>query len=198
MKRRDPHQWFKTRARDEFFVKAKKDGYRARSAYKLIEINEKHNLVKKNDKVLDLGCAPGAWLQVLSKLTDFIDGIDLLKIENFPKARFLQADIFSKEATDFYSKNYDVILSDIAPNTSGNKDSDHYDLINLAEFTLHEVVIPYLKKGGSFCIKIFDGADSNNYYKELRNYFEVVKRVKPKASHNESSEFYFLAQKFKG
>ncbi len=181
------------RANDEYFIKAKKDGYRARSAYKLIEMQEKFGVIKKNGLVLDLGAAPGAWIQVASKFTNHIDAIDLLYIETLPNVRTLRANIFSPEARAFMDKKYDTILSDMAPNTSGERSHDHLAIMGLAEEVVH-ICIDHLQLGGSLCVKVFDGSEVIAFTKLLRERFDLVKRFKPRSSHSESPEFYFVCK----
>lgn len=193
MKRRDPHQWTKERHRDKFFQQAKQDGYRARSCYKLIELQEKLKLIHPKSNVLDLGAAPGAWLQVIKKLTKgVIKGIDLLPIEPMDNVQTLQADIFSQEASQFLSEDvYDVILSDMAPNCSGQQKHNHLVIMNLV-YKVLELSCKHLKEGGSMCVKIFDGSQLPEFVKEWRKVFKVTKRIKPKASANDSNEFYLI------
>lgn len=208
MKRRDPHQWVKTRNKDPYVIRANKEGYRARSAYKLLEIDKKIGLIKKTDNVLDLGSAPGSWLQVVKTLTKGkIVGIDLLEIKPIQDVILFQGDIQLDETEKFIceimknenreSGKFDVILSDIAPNTTGKKDHDHLAIMNLAEMVI-EFIKKYLKKHGNFCIKLFDGREIIAFTKIMRELFDTVKRIKPDASHPESSEFYLIGINFKG
>lgn len=196
MKRRDPHQWSKDRKNDFFFMKAKKEGYKARSAYKLIEINSKFNLFKKNNLVLDLGSAPGAWSQVVLKNGALVDSIDLLKMD-VPKANFLQADIFSQQTKDFIAnKKYDLILSDMAPNCTGAQKHNHINIMHLVN-QVFEFMLEHLKKDGNICIKIFDGAEFNEFFHKFKVHFATVKRNKPAASLADTSEFYLIGMGFK-
>ncbi len=193
MKRIDKHQWMKSRIRDEFFIKAKLEGYKARSAYKLKEIIEKFNLIKKNDCVADLGAAPGAWIQVTEDYTQNIYALDLLNLSltNF-SGKFLKCDIFSKEAENFLNNiAFDVILSDIAPNCCGNSVDDHLAVMDIV-FKVVELSLKHLKKNGNLCMKIFDGYLFKNFFQEIKQSFKTVKIFKPKASLNESNEFYLI------
>lgn len=190
MKRRDPHQWVKERNRDIYFQKAKQEGYRARSAYKLIEINDKYKIIKGN--VLDLGAAPGAWLQVCKKLGAKVEGIDLLPIKNMFGVETLKADIFSKETEEFLEgKSYNTILSDIAPNTAGQRAHNHLVLINIA-YKVLEFSQKHLQPGGSLCVKLFDGSALNDFIAEWKKNFNKTYRFKPKASNVDTSEFYLI------
>lgn len=196
MKRRDKHQWMLSRINDPFFIKAKKEGYRARSAYKLIEIQEKFKIIPKSGYILDLGCAPGAWLQVLQKTSQAnIFGIDLLEIQRIHNITFFQGDVFSEESCNFIKDiEFDLILSDIAPNCCGDKAHDHLQIMALAERVL-ELVIKHLKTGGNFCVKLFDGRDIKEYVSIAQSHFEKTKFFKPKSSARESNEFYLLCLK---
>lgn len=199
MKRRDKHQWMLDRVNDPYFVKAKKEGYRARSAYKLIEIQQKFKIVPRyaGCNILDLGCAPGAWLQVLRKLTEgSIFGIDLIDIRPLPGVSFLKADIFSSDVENFIKGlMFDLIISDIAPNCSGVKEHDHLQIMYLAEYIFHFAIL-HLKTNATFCIKLFDGRDVVEFVRLARNYFKCVKFFKPKSSHRESNEFYLVCSGF--
>lgn len=185
------------RINDPYFIKAKKEGYRARSAYKLIEINNSFDIIPKNGKILDLGCAPGAWLQVLQKSTKAnIYGIDLLKIEHIHNVNFFQKDIFSNEVEELLEEyQFDLILSDIAPNCMGIKDIDHIRIIALAR-RVFDIVLKFLKNNGNFCIKLFDGHNLPQYKNDLQKYFSSVKFCKPKSSHAESNELYLVCRNF--
>lgn len=197
MKRKDKHQWMLDRMNEPYFIKAKKEGYRARSAYKLIEIQEKFHIIPNFGNILDLGCAPGAWLQVLNKFTKAdVYGIDLLEIIPITSVNFLQGDVFSNEAEGFIkNKKFNLILSDIAPNCSGIKEHDHLSIMNLVE-RVFEFVTLYLSDAGNFCVKIFDGRDVPEFIKTVRPYFKTVKFFKPKSSSRESNEFYLICMEF--
>jgi 23S rRNA (uridine2552-2'-O)-methyltransferase len=192
MKRRDPHQWQKERNRDKYFIQAKKEGYRARSAYKLLEINQKYSIIHGN--VLDLGAAPGAWLQVAKNLGAQVEGIDLLEIKEMAGVVTLKADIFSQEAAEFLkNKQYDALLCDIAPNCCGEKTTDHLILINIA-YKVLELSLMHLKPSGSICIKIFDGAGFKDFFAKFHTYFKEVYRFKPASSFLDSNEFYIIGK----
>jgi len=198
MKRRDPHQWIKDRHRDKYFQQSKKDGFRARSCYKLLEIQEKYRLIGQNSKVLDLGAAPGAWLQVATRLTNsVIKAVDLLEIEPIKNVQTLTADIFSSEATEFLAEdNYDVILSDMAPNCTGQAAHDHLVIMNLVWKVL-ELSKKHLVPGGNMCVKIFDGGHFQEFLVEWRKFFTQTYRFKPKSSANDSCEFYLIGLGYK-
>ncbi len=188
--------------KDSYFKKAKKEGFRARSAYKLIELNRKYNLIKKCDKLLDIGCSPGSWLQVAVKLVSekgLVLGIDIMPIKNIKGAKFLQADISDPTTIDMiktFSEQFDVIISDIAPKTSGIKDLDHEKSIYLNEKVL-EAAQKLLKPGGNFLCKIFQGEYFPEFLKKANKSFEFVKSSKPDSSRKESREIYIIARGYK-
>lgn len=197
MKRRDKHQWMLDRINDPYFIKAKKEGYRARSAYKLLEMHRVFSIIPKKGCVLDLGCAPGAWLQVLKKNTKaFIYGVDLLNIEPIIGVNFLKGNIFD-QATDVFlsNKKFSLILSDLSPNCMGIKDIDHFRIIMLAK-RVFELVLRFLHAGGDFCIKLFDGAQLNEYRSLVGPYFKSIKIFKPKSSYLGSQELYLVCKSF--
>lgn len=198
MKRRDPHQWAKERLKDPFFVQAKNEGYRARSAYKLIEIQEKLKIIGKNANVLDLGAAPGAWLQVARKLTHgTLEGIDLLEIEPINNVCTLKADVFAQSTTDFLTgKSFNVILSDIAPNSCGQPELDHLVLINILDKVL-EFSEKHLQPGGNMCLKVFEGSEFISFRKRFNALFAEAKLFKPKASKADSREVYLIGMGYR-
>ena len=188
--------------KDHYFRKAKKEGFRARSAYKLFDINKNYNLIKKGDKVLDLGCSPGSWLQVASKFTGakgIVLGIDILPVKQIANVKFLQADITDPATLDLIklvSKEFDVVISDLAPKTTGIKELDHEKSVYLNEKAL-EIAEKVLDEKGNFLCKIFQGYYSSEFIKKLRKRFEFVKSHKPESSRKESKEIYIIAKGFK-
>jgi len=183
---------FMYKRKDKFYHKAKEEGYRARSAYKLIEINKKYNLIKKDSDVLDIGCAPGGWLQVVKKIsTGRVVGVDIVAIEKIEGVEFILGDIKSVKIEG----KFDVVLSDIAPKTSGQRERDQYISFELSKMSL-EVARKVLKKGGSFLVKTFQSEETNDLVKEMKKYFEFVKRVSPKSSREGSKEVYLVGLGF--
>ena len=193
MKRRNNHSWIKDRVKEFYFQKAKKEGFKARSAYKLIQIDEKFNVIPTTGKILDLGCSPGAWLQVIQKKSKAdIYGIDLINCD-ISNINFLKTDVKSDEAKTFLKNlEFDSILCDIASNTTGDKSADHYKLIQLLSFISDEIVIPSLKANGIFVCKIFDGPDLNLFIKQMKMHYKKVKQFKPASSMLESCEKYLI------
>lgn len=203
-------KWLERHINDEYTTKARIFGFRSRSAFKLIEINEKFDIfnlgrkIVKNDgskvqKVLDLGCAPGGWSEVVLKQTNAkVVGVDLLPIKPLDGLEFYEGDFCSSSVQDLLLKHgvFDLIISDIAPNTSGLKSVDSLSLIAILESEL--AFIPkFLKKGGCFVCKVFGSGAEKTLLLELKKSFEFVKHFKPKSSRKESNEFYLVCLNFK-
>lgn len=187
--------------RDHYYWKAKEEGYRARSAYKLLQINEKFNLIKRGDSVVDLGAAPGGWLQVAKQISGSggkIVGVDLEKIEAIPGVITFQADI-TKDTTvdlvkDAIGGSADVVICDAAPNLSGAWDMDHARSIDLARSAL-AMAKKLLRPGGNFLVKVFQGDMFVDYLSDVRREFSRVQAHSPQASRKESAEMYVVAKK---
>lgn len=193
-------KWLGRHINDEFTQKSKIMGYRARSAFKLIEIQEKFQIIKNSDSVLDLGCAPGGWSEILVKYTKNVIGIDLLETQPLIGATFLQGDFLDEniqnEALLLNNHNkFNVIVSDISPNTSGMKVIDHFRIMNILEMEI-QFVMRNLKTNGHFIAKIFQGEGTDDKVQELRKIFKVVKIFKPKSSRKESKEVYLVCVGF--
>jgi len=192
-------QWYKNRKNDHFYLKAKKNSFISRAYYKLEEIDRKKQIITKNCRVLDIGCSPGSWSQyVLNKIgNQSVVGIDILPIEHsFDKNfEFYNYDLneFAKIVDTFKSKKYlfDVIISDIAPNTSGNQFSDQANSYNLSLLSL-KFIDDFLKKGGHFLVKNFQGEDTEQLYNEIKKFFKKTSYIKPSASDKNSKEIYIL------
>ncbi len=190
--------------RDFYFNRAKKENYLARAIYKLEEIQKKYRILKVGDRVLDLGAAPGSWMQLTSRTIGskgFLLGVDLKPIEHpFPAhVKILQRDIFDQAFADELLREYapfDVVLSDMAPSTSGFRfaDSARSELLFERAF---ELARPTLKPQGHFLAKIFQGAEFHKILLEIKKAFEWTKVVKPEASRKESKEIYILGMRYK-
>ncbi|MFH0752096.1 MAG: RlmE family RNA methyltransferase [archaeon] len=187
------------RQKDHFTKKALKEGYRARSSYKLKQINSKYNLIRPGDSVLDLGCWPGGWLIVAKELAKKgrVVGVDLEKINPIDGVEFIQGDITSVAIQKKISDKFDVVLSDMAPKTSGIKSLDVERSIELSDTALG-IAKRVLKRDGSFLCKVFQGGDFEGFLKRVRKNFGFCKCVKPEASRKESKEIYIIATHFKG
>src|SRR3989338_1385730 len=194
-------QWHLQRKGEQFYRKAKSSGYRARSAYKLLEIQEKFEIIKPNNKVVDLGAAPGSWSQVALELVGengIVFGVDIQPVlglgGNF---KFVRADVLkNKEKIISEVKRADVVLADLSPEFSGFRGID----IGVAEqldFAALELAKSLLRRNGNFACKAFQGKGFEEFVKEAKKYFEDVKIFKPKASQKESAEVYVVGLKFR-
>ena len=186
--------------KDSFYNKAKKEGFRARSAYKLKEIQDKYHLIKKGDKVLDLGCAPGSFLQVLSDIVSddgLAFGIDILPTPKLPAKNItaIQADIREIDIKNILSElsipAFDTATCDIAPNLSGIRDVDNANIEDLANAVI-KTVREALKPGGAFILKSFFSESLKGVTQELQKTFQKVTPYKPAASRSVSSEVYLI------
>ncbi len=187
---------------DDFYVKqAHKDGYRSRAAYKLLEINEKYKLIKPGMVVVDLGSAPGSWSQIAAKLTGdrgVVLATDILEMNNLAGVTFIQGDfreesVFNQLLEMLQGRRVDVVISDMAPNTSGNSAVDQPRMIYLCDLAL-DFAAKVLDEKGQFLVKVFQGEGFEEYRKSIVKEFTVIKSVKPKASRPRSPEVYLLAQ----
>jgi len=190
--------------RDFYTQKARKEGYPAWSIYKLREIDEKYNLIKKKDNVLDLGCAPGSWFSYISQKigqSGKVLGIDIsdIKIPLQGNMAFLKKDILDLTDSDFikFGSKYNVIVSDLAPKTSGIKSLDAERSLELCEKSF-EIAKKFLVPGGNFLCKIFEGEAAGEFFNKIKNNFKFVKRFKPKASRSESRELFIVGRYFRG
>ena len=201
-KNKDSNRWLERHLNDEYVIKSKIDGYRSRSSYKLIQINKKFNFFKRSSNILDLGCSPGGWLQVSQKLApknSKILGVDKINLEFIPDVKFIKNDIFDDDVfeqidTFFEGKKIDLILSDMSPNSSGNKKVDHLRIISLIEKVL-DLSEYFLSKNGFLIAKIFQGGAQGDLIKKMKKTLSSIKYFKPKASRSESPETYLVAQK---
>ena len=187
--------------KDHYFHKAKKDGYAARSAYKLEEIDKKHHLLKPGYRVLDLGCCPGSWMQYTSKRVGqagSVLGVDLQALSiQFPNnVTVLQEDVFELLSSGKLSEPFDIILSDMAPKTTGIKSVDAERSYNLCECALM-IAQSYLHPHGALLVKAFQGGKFDQMRKEFQQAFQNVKICKPQSSRKESVEIFLLGEKMK-
>ena len=191
--------------RDYYYKKAKQEHYRSRAAYKLFQAIKKYGLIEFGDVVVDLGAAPGGWMQAAKKIVGnkgFILGIDLKPIEPFPQhyVRTIACDMKEEETLqqilELLPRKADAVISDASPNISGVWEVDHARQLDLAQEALH-IASETLRPGGNFFVKVFQGDLLNDYIKTLKEQFETVKLIKPKASRQQSSEMYLLAMGMK-
>ncbi|MCH1414843.1 MAG: 23S rRNA (uridine(2552)-2'-O)-methyltransferase RlmE [Glaciecola sp.] len=198
-------KWMEDHLNDPYVKKAQVDGYRSRASYKLIEINEKDQLVRPGNIVMDLGSAPGGWSQVLAPMVGDAGRViasDILPMDSIVGVSFLQGD-FTDEAVynailkELGDDRVDTVVSDMAPNLSGNNTTDQYSSIYLVELAL-DMARNVLKPGGGFCAKVFQGVGYEEYVKEVRQSFSKVIIRKPAASRPRSREVYVVGKGFKG
>jgi 23S rRNA (uridine2552-2'-O)-methyltransferase len=189
---------------DHFAKKAKKEQYVARSVYKLIEIDQKYRVLHTGDQVLDLGASPGSWSQYTSeKIGDKgkLLGLDLKKVFlSFPNAVFVKGDIMTYDFDAVmlehgFGKYFDVILSDMAPDTTSSRFTDQMRSLELCEMALHAAQ-KLLKHGGTFVCKIFDSGDAMGFRDELKRQFKSVQLLRPKSVQQSSKEFFMIAKGF--
>lgn len=187
---------------DRYFKKAKQDGYRSRAAYKLVELQQRFRLINPGDRVVDLGAAPGGWLQVAAKLVGpngKVIGVDVQAIQPFQERNIglIQGDILTGETQtkvkELLGGTAHCVLSDMAPKLSGIRDADMARSYELNQMAL-QVAKELLRPGGVLLVKSFVSEDLQSYTAELKNHFTLVQRTKPEASRQGSSEFYFYAK----
>lgn len=188
---------------DDFYVKqAQKDGYRARAAYKLIEINDKTKLIGKGMTVVDLGSAPGSWSQVAGKMvgdTGTLIASDILPMDRLENVTFIQGDfreaeVFDQIMAEVGNRSVDVVLSDMAPNTSGNSGVDQPRMMYLCELAV-DFALATLPEGGALIMKVFQGAGEQELRKQIQEKFSKVRSLKPDASRARSKEVFWIAIK---
>ncbi len=197
--------------KEQFYKQAKKEGYRARSAYKLFDIQKRYNIFKRSFYILDIGCAPGSWLQVVKKFTEEnldkyndqyyhrdhykIMGVDIVNTSPIEKVYIIKADItkpeIQTEINAFFQSKLDLVLSDASIKKTGNKFTDHLRQLTLC-YKILELVRKNLKFKGNFVIKMFQGSDFNKFYKDVNPLFRIVKSYKPISSKKKSNEIFLV------
>lgn len=194
--------WLKSHSNDFYVRLSKKNDYKSRAAYKLIELEEKFNLIKDSRNVLDLGCAPGSWLQVLSSFPNLksIVGVDRLEIDRIQGAEFFRYDISDLSLIDLLTEKFNckfnLVLSDIAPNITGIVDIDQANFTNVTENVL-QISNKLLEKEGNLIIKQFNGPRLGEISNILEISFRKIEVFKPKSSKKNSSEIYIVCKGFK-
>jgi 23S rRNA (uridine2552-2'-O)-methyltransferase len=200
-----PKAWIQDRKRDYYYKKAKAEQYRSRATYKLSQTAIKYHFINKGDILVDLGAAPGGWIQAARKIvgkTGFVLGVDLKPIAPFPQEyiRTIVADFTEPETVEqiltFLPRKPDVLISDAAPNISGVWDVDQARQIDLANQAL-QLALKLLRPRGNFFVKVFEGDMLNDFIETVKHHFEIVKFIKPKASRAKSSEMFLLALQMK-
>lgn len=200
-----PKAWIRERQRDYYYRKAKEEKYRSRAAYKILEVAKKYNFIKSGDVVVDLGAAPGGWMQAARRIVGekgFVLGVDLRFIEplGFSNVQTLIGDITDLQITrtikEILPASADVVISDASPNVSGVWELDHARQIDLARRSL-AIATEILRVGGSFFVKVFQGDMMQDFVDEVRRHFGFVKLIKPKASRARSAEIFVLGMSMK-
>ena len=196
-------RWLQRQLNDPYVKQAKAEGYRSRAAYKLIELDEKFDLLKGVTRVVDLGIAPGGWAQVVRKVKPkaHVVGIDLLEVEPIEGVTIFQMDFMDDDAPRVLEEalggKAELVMSDMAANTVGHKQTDHLRTMGLVEAGAW-FAIENLAQGGTFLAKVLAGGTDNDLLALLKQHFKTVKHAKPPASRKGSSEWYVIAQGFKG
>jgi 23S rRNA (uridine2552-2'-O)-methyltransferase len=191
--------WMQEHVNDEYVKRAQRDGYRARAAYKLIEIDDKDHLIKPGMVIVDLGSTPGSWSQVVSqrlKGQGKIIALDILEMQPIPGVHFIQGDfredaVLAQLEASLGESRVDLVIADMAPNISGISDVDQANAMYLTELAL-DFSYKWLKPGGHFLVKVFNGSGFEEIVKNMRQGFDKVSTRKPKASRDRSSEVYLL------
>ena len=194
-------RWIERQLQDPYVRRAKDEGYRSRAAYKLLEIDEAARIMRKGQRVIDLGCAPGGWIQVaLLKGAAEVAGIDLLPVDPIEGAHIVEGDVNNPEDVEKMMSGLsgppDLVLSDMAANTTGHKQTDHLRTVALVEMAV-AFAIEHLAEGGSFCAKVFQGGTTKDVLDLLKAHFRTVKHIKPAASRAGSPEIYVVAKGFR-
>jgi 23S rRNA (uridine2552-2'-O)-methyltransferase len=198
--------WLERQLNDPYVARAKREGFRSRAAFKLIEIDDKHRLFKPGGRVVDLGAAPGGWSQVAVKRTGAAEGkgkvvaIDLLDMPPIPGVTFEQIDFLDESAPqrliEMLDGKADVVLSDMAANATGHRRTDHLKIVALVEAAA-DFAREVLRPGGAFLAKVIQGGTESELLATLKRDFASVKHVKPQASRSDSAELYVLATGFR-
>ncbi len=200
-------RWIERHINDPYVQRAKLEGYRARAAFKLLEIDEKHQILKGARRIIDLGAAPGSWSQIAAKVTGStqedirVAAIDFLEVVALPGVKILQLDFLDPDAPrqliEAVGGAPDVVLSDMAAPTTGHQKTDHIRTMHLCEVAAH-FAVEVLAEGGHFLAKTFQGGTERDLLNMLKQNFRQVIHIKPGASRSESVEMFLLAKGFKG
>ena len=193
--------WLVRQLNDPYVQAAKAQGFRSRAAFKLIELDDRFKLIRKGARVVDLGAAPGGWSQVaVLRGAARVVGVDLLEMDPVPGAQIIHGDFTDEAMPERLEKllngQADLVISDMAPNTTGHNATDHLRIMGLAEMAM-EFAIQVLAPGGGFIAKVFQGGSEREMLARLKMHFSTVRHAKPPASRKESSELYVVATGFR-
>lgn len=194
--------WLERQLNDPYVKEARIKGYRSRAAFKLIELDDKYKLIKRDSLIFDLGAAPGGWVQIaLKRGARKVIGIDILPVEHVAGADIIKMDFMDEKAPSVLKKmlgeDPDLVLSDLAANTTGHRNTDHLKTVALVEAAA-EFAMDVLKPGGHFVTKVFQGGTEGKLLQRLKDNFEYVRHAKPDSSRKGSPEIYLVAKNFKG
>ena len=197
-------RWLERQLNDPYVIAAKEDGYRSRSAYKLIELNNKFKFLKKGNTVIDLGAAPGGWSQVAAKIIGLpkngkLVSVDIQDIMPIEGVYFINGDIMDEDIIDTIKNKLqcqvDIVLSDMAPSASGHRNTDQTRALLLAELAL-DTAKHLLQKDGTFCCKLIRGKGEEELVSSMRSFFSSIKRYKPESSRKDSAEIFLIGLNF--
>lgn len=200
-----PKAWLQDRKRDYYYKKAKEEKYRSRAAYKLLQAVKKYQFIKSGSVVVDLGAAPGGWVQAARSVVEdkgFVLGVDLKQVEPFEEdnVRTIEADVNEEETIqqilELLPRKADAVISDVSPNISGIWEVDHARQMDLAQRALN-IALETLRPSGSFFVKVFQGDMLNDFTEKVKHHFQIVRVVKPAASRGKSSELFLLGLELK-
>ena len=194
-------RWVERQLNDPYVAAAQREGYRSRAAFKILEMDQQLNLIKPGMLVVDLGAAPGGWSQIAAAKKAKVIALDILPMEPLSGVTFLQMDFMDEDAPEALISAMggmpaDLVMSDIAPNTMGHKQTDHLRIMGLIELA-YDFTVQVLKPGGTFVAKVFQGGTQGDLLKQMKLDFETVKHVKPPASRKGSAEQYVVARGFR-
>jgi 23S rRNA (uridine2552-2'-O)-methyltransferase len=195
-------RWLARQLNDPYVQAARQQGWRSRAAFKLVEMDDRFGLIRRGARVVDLGAAPGGWTQIaLERGAGLVVGVDMLPIDPIRGAVFIQGDFtapgMTERLTELLGGPADLVLSDMAPNTTGHAPTDHLRIMALAELAL-DFAVAVLAEGGSFVVKVFQGGSERAMLVRMKRCFASVRHVKPPASRKQSSELYVAATGFRG
>lgn len=202
------NQWLTRQLNDPYVIKAKRLNYRARSAFKLLDIQERYSVISPGDTVLDCGCAPGAWSQVALQFNPVSDGagcvvgVDIQSVAPIPGVQLIRGDftttaIQCRVVESFSGRKMNVVLSDMAPKASGVRELDHDCIVNLC-YSVLRFSLSHLEIGGCLLMKLWSGRRQQRLIDDLSRFFSLVRNVKPPSSRGDSAELFLLATQFVG